>query len=184
MTRREVPGKGCNYTVHPRTNLAPETASPPKGTAQTPEAASDKPSRTINTGTKVPYSEVQADFNLVARKAGFIVSQVLDASIRQTIRLRFKDHELDGLKRIFELAGDSAWLRGEGRESGWRPDLEYLLRPKTIRRLLEGSFGSEPDTTAGKWTPEQKAAYTARLQGEASPVGSIAKKILGGVSVQ
>ena len=53
LTRREVVGKGCNYTVHPivklanpRTGCAPEKASPPKPTAQTPEAVSDKPSRT------------------------------------------------------------------------------------------------------------------------------------------
>ena len=52
LTRNEVPGKGCSYVVHPRSDCAPkpvrpEAASPPKGTTLTPEAASDKPSRTI-----------------------------------------------------------------------------------------------------------------------------------------
>jgi len=49
LTRRENPGKGCNYTVHP-VRGTPEATSPrkdypPKGTAQTPEATSDKPSK-------------------------------------------------------------------------------------------------------------------------------------------
>lgn len=54
LTRREVPGKGCNYTVHPIVRLdTPEAITPrsdnaPKGTTPTPEAASGKPSRTIN----------------------------------------------------------------------------------------------------------------------------------------
>ena len=50
-------GKGCSYVVHPRSDFAPEATSPPKGTTQTPEAASDKPSRTINTtkrATRLP----------------------------------------------------------------------------------------------------------------------------------
>jgi hypothetical protein len=55
LTRREILGKGCNYTVHPivrfssdpRSDNAPEVTTPPKGTTQTPEAASGKPSRTI-----------------------------------------------------------------------------------------------------------------------------------------
>jgi hypothetical protein len=64
LTRREVPGRGCNYTVHPivrlatpeavspRSGFAPEAAAPrrdcatpPKPIRDTPEAASDKPSK-------------------------------------------------------------------------------------------------------------------------------------------
>lgn len=52
LTRREVLGKGCNYTVHPRSHCTPEAASPrndcatpPKPVRETPEAASDKPSK-------------------------------------------------------------------------------------------------------------------------------------------
>jgi hypothetical protein len=61
LTRIEVPGKGCRYSVHPQCApevisppkpLRPEAASPrkdypPKPATLTPEAASDKPSRTI-----------------------------------------------------------------------------------------------------------------------------------------
>jgi hypothetical protein len=47
LIRDERPGKGCLYTVTPRSHCTPEAASPPKGTTLTPEAASDKPSRTI-----------------------------------------------------------------------------------------------------------------------------------------
>ena len=49
LSRDERPGKGVFYRIHPRRDFAPEAVSPPKGTTQTPEAASDKPSRTINT---------------------------------------------------------------------------------------------------------------------------------------
>lgn len=55
LTRREVPGKGCNYTVHPRNDCAPkppqglrprrEQQEPPQGLRATPAAAADKPSK-------------------------------------------------------------------------------------------------------------------------------------------
>jgi hypothetical protein len=56
LTRREVAGKGCNYTVHPRTEFAPEDTSPPKGTTRTPEAVSGKPSRTPKSEAKASSS--------------------------------------------------------------------------------------------------------------------------------
>ena len=61
LTRNEVVGKGCNYTVHPRKDKATpeaasapkrlrgETTSPPKSVRATPEAASDKPSKNHHT---------------------------------------------------------------------------------------------------------------------------------------
>lgn len=51
LSREEVVGKGCRYVVHPRTDCTPEKISPPKLLPKTPEAVSDKPSRTI-TNTK------------------------------------------------------------------------------------------------------------------------------------
>jgi hypothetical protein len=52
MSRAEVPGRGCRYIIHP----SPEVASPPKRATPTPEAASDKPSRTITSPEASPPS--------------------------------------------------------------------------------------------------------------------------------
>ncbi|SEM54623.1 Helix-turn-helix domain-containing protein [Sphingomonas gellani] len=61
MSRQEVPGRGCRYIIHPTPAAASppkplrgEAASPPKGTTPTPEAASDKPSRTITSPEASP----------------------------------------------------------------------------------------------------------------------------------
>lgn len=50
LTRREVPGKGCDYYVHPRSDCAPADSAPPQRLRDTPAAAADKPSRTIISG--------------------------------------------------------------------------------------------------------------------------------------
>ena len=61
MSRSEVPGKGCRYIIHPTPEatsppkpLRGEETSPPKGATPTPEAASDKPSRTITSPEASP----------------------------------------------------------------------------------------------------------------------------------
>jgi hypothetical protein len=56
IERDERPGKGCYYTVHPRSERTPEAASPPKRLPKTPEAASDKPSRTTRLPQKATPS--------------------------------------------------------------------------------------------------------------------------------
>ena len=55
LSREERPGRGCVYTVHPRTDCAPQPLrpadpAPPQPLPQTPAAAADKPSRTTNNG--------------------------------------------------------------------------------------------------------------------------------------
>ena len=45
MSRKETPGKGCHYTIHPRSNCAPAESAPPQKTAQTPAESADKPSK-------------------------------------------------------------------------------------------------------------------------------------------
>jgi len=57
LTRKETPGRGCRYIVHPRRDFAPEDASPPKRLTPTPETASDKPSRTITSSTAKAVSD-------------------------------------------------------------------------------------------------------------------------------
>jgi hypothetical protein len=55
LTREEVPGKGCNYLVHPQQELplaapaenAPRKKCAPQKTARTPAKSAGKPSRTV-----------------------------------------------------------------------------------------------------------------------------------------
>lgn len=185
LTRREVPGKGCNYSVHPRNSCAPEEIAPPKGTTQTPEAASDKPSRTINTGTKVPLVErVQNHWNEVAKRCSYHKAEVLDASRRQTIRLRAKEHGEDRLLEAFDLAGKATWMLAKAKSGEWKADLDFILRPGTLRKLFEGGYGQDDSTASEKWTPERMAAYAAKHGDGAQAVGSVAKKIMEGVQTQ
>lgn len=74
LTRKETPGRGCRYIVHPRSDCTPERSSPPKGTTRTPEAVSDKPSRTLTpSGDKSPSGSARAGKPVPARPKGTFI---------------------------------------------------------------------------------------------------------------
>lgn len=142
LTRREVPGKGCNYTVHPRRDFAPEETSPPKGTTQTPEAASGKPSRTIITGAKAPYEAVIETWNEASKTSGIPQVRVLNNSRKQMLGLRLKEHGLTTMLEAVRRVHASPWCRG-GEGANRRADIMYILQPKTLARVLEGFYGED-----------------------------------------
>lgn len=77
LTRKEVPGKGCYYTVHPRSDDAPAKSAPPQRTTKTPAAAADKPSRTIKNTEKereheIPSGWVPAQFGLKTKSRAIV----------------------------------------------------------------------------------------------------------------
>lgn len=202
LVRREVPGKGCNYTVLPRNSCAPAKNAPPQGTTDTPAAAADKPSRTINSEAKASSDRVIEHWNAVAKKNGFIAAAVVDASRRQTVRLRIKEHGEDRMKLAFDRLAGSSWMKGQGRDSKWKPDLDFALRPATIRKALEGSYATDEEPVRQLTTDEKRerdlananffdsigrhdeAAEIRRRWPTAPSIGALASKIMEGARPQ
>lgn len=208
LTRREVLGKGCNYTVHPRSDDTPAENAPPQRTTQTPAAAADKPSVTVNSEAKASSQRVIEAWNEMAKKAKLPEVRVLDASRRQSLRLRLKDHGETTLIEAIGAIGRNAWLRGEGRDSNWRPDFDFFLSPAKLRKVIEGSYGPDGEQDRARLSPiEQAKAYSERADflrsinrpddaadwdrkaaalrcgsmAGAAPIGSLAKNFLEGV---
>jgi hypothetical protein len=147
LIRREVLGKGCNYTVlpsrpaaaAPRSDNAPADTAPPQGTTPTPAAAADKPSRTITSGAKAPELRVIEAWNELPKVHKV---KILDNSRKQQLRLRIKAHGLETMLEAVRLVGRSPFLRGEVGD-GRMADINIILQPKTLARVLEGFYGTE-----------------------------------------
>jgi hypothetical protein len=213
LLRREVPGKGCNYTVLPKTTaaVAPrsrstgETTAPAQRTPPTPAAVADKPLNNHQTGDKSPELRVIEAWN---EGGALIECKVLDNSRKQMLRLRLKSHGLATMLEAVRLAKASTFLRGE-KGDGRKADINIILQPKTLARVLEGFYGedeSRPMTPAKQveqlrrmisryeeWgRPEDAEECRRRISAlEAGPsgdaavsVGSAAQKIMEGVRLQ
>lgn len=146
LTRREVPGKGCNYTVHPivrfaadpRSDNAPEVTTPPKGTTPTPEAASGKSSRTINTEAKASLGRVLEAW----KKAGLPEVRVLTNERKQKAFARIREHGEATILEAIQRIRRSKFLTGQT-DRGFKADFDFLLQPKSLTRILEGFYGDD-----------------------------------------
>jgi hypothetical protein len=199
LTRREVPGKGCNYTVHPRSDFAPEAASPPKGTTQTPEAVSGKPSRTVNTDAKASCARVVAHWKAKAVPAGFADVEVMNASRTQRLMARYREVGEAKLIRAIDLMIESAFLRGQN-DRKRAVNFDFMLQPDKLPRILEGYYGEDakPSKRAvvrdAAWYERQAEFFesindshqaadyrlkAASLASGASSIGDLAAQIVG-----
>jgi hypothetical protein len=95
-------------------------------------------------------------YNSEAKKHGWPQVRVLDASRKQQLRLREKQHGEKGLIQAIDAMGASPFLRGEGRESKWRPDFDFLLQPQSLRRLIEGFYGEDERKVVRRSPEEQR----------------------------
>lgn len=107
LTRREVPGKGCNYTVHPRNSFTPETASPPKQVRDTPEAASDKPSKNHQSNSKTRGTRLPEDWEPAALTESLAAISLADAA-KELERFRDWAAAAPGEKGV-KLDWDATW---------------------------------------------------------------------------
>lgn len=159
LTRREVLGKGCNYTVHPRTDCAPaETAprsdngTPPQPLRDTPAAAAGKPSKNHQEpsylkGTGLPEDYPREAYMALvkARKSLTKVAFTEDSArgiFRKTKKLEAEGYDIEKL----------LWMAVD---QGWR-----TVFPNDECRATPG----------GNWTPERQAQLLRELaEREADP---------------
>lgn len=152
LTRREVTGRGCNYTIHPRKDFTPEAASPrkdftppPKGLRETPEAASDKPSKNHQEPSEdsadAPSLRPEHVFEFYQSTAGALglpVPRDFTPERRQLTRARVAQYPLTDFQTVFAKCRDSPFLRGD---RGRTPlTLDWLMQKKNFQKVLEGNY--------------------------------------------
>jgi hypothetical protein len=90
-----------------------------------------------------PLQEAFDAYNATARELGLPLAKTLTADRRRKLQARLTEHRLDGWKIGLEQLRRAPNLIGFA-ESGWRADLDFLLRPDKLNRLIEGGYASRP----------------------------------------
>ncbi len=159
LARREVPGKGCNYTVHPRSHVTPEVTSPrsertlpPKPVRDTPEAASGKPSKNHQEPSRISSNDDSASddapslrpehvfegYQEMAAGIGLPVPRDFTPERRQLVRGRISQYSLDDFLTVFGRCRDSPFLRGD---KGRTPlTFDWLMKKGNFQKTLEGNY--------------------------------------------
>lgn len=97
-----------------------------------------KPERTDYQGVLDAYHECCPSFPAVIK---------LSETRKRAIKARLKDYGLDEIKRAFNLAGQSDFLKGS---SGWQASFDWLMKPANMTKVLEGNYTNRASPAGGK----------------------------------
>jgi Helix-turn-helix domain len=160
LSRNEVIGKGCKYTIHPRHGDTPATKSPvphsrkpPPQRHPTPATVAPKPSKNhqepplepngsvVSSETPLTANELVDEWNDLATELGLpLVAKLTDAR-RRRANARLRQYpELQIWQRAFANIRASPLCRGDNAR-GWRADFDFLLQDRSFTKLIEGSYG-------------------------------------------
>jgi hypothetical protein len=138
LTRQEILGKGCKYTVHPRRNCTPAKSSPPQKLTKTPAKSAGKPSRTtIKTKGKrasvLPDGWVPSEFGKASKSFAIVDGWSVD-ELTEHIERFTAHHTARGNKFPDWQAAWSTWVLNtkkfeQGRKNGNRPANDTITNP-------------------------------------------------------
>jgi len=125
-------------------SVSNETVVPTNGHDPTPDLPPlPKILRRTNGGeTRVPVQKAFDNYNLAAAEYGLPLAEKLTEDRRRKLRARLKEHTLEGWNRALTNIEGTPFLRGEN-DRGWRADLDFLLQPTSLNKVLEGAYGDD-----------------------------------------
>jgi uncharacterized protein YdaU (DUF1376 family) len=91
--------------------------------------------------------EVFAHWQSIAVPAGCPAIQKITPKRRQACKARLRDDGLEDIKRAIDRIPASDFLTG--RRSEWRADIEFLLRPDSVTKILEGKYDNTGNGSRG-----------------------------------
>jgi hypothetical protein len=86
-----------------------------------------------------PADAVVAEWNSVADASGLPTVSKLSRVRASKLKQRIAEHGLEETVEAIRRLGRSPFCRGEN-DRGWRANFDWLLRPETITKVLEGTY--------------------------------------------
>jgi hypothetical protein len=115
-----------------------------------PETETETERTDANASVSAPAAEIDAEveagfaeFNAMASDAGWPIVRSMTAPRRARLKKLLNKVGASGWSEILTRARASPFLCGAN-GSGWRADFDFLLRPSSIAKLLEGSYDDKP----------------------------------------
>lgn len=100
----------------------------------------------------------------VAKPLDLSCWSALTAKRRKAVNARLRDHGMEAIRMAIEHVPKSAFLRGEAGD--WNgANLDFLMRPDVISRILEGKYDDRSKATA-RFSEKPRDGFAAALDDE------------------
>ncbi|MFG1222157.1 hypothetical protein [Xanthobacter wiegelii] len=137
----------------------PKNYSPPISTPSVPDGTSS-PSATDCDATdrQDELAEALAAFNRMAAEVGLPEAQGLSRKRRLALKARLRDcGGIAGWRIAMDRVRASPFLRGDN-DRGWRASLDFLLKPESFAKLMEGAYDPAPGARRQRAEPRSSMA--------------------------
>lgn len=140
---RERQRNGDNVTRNATANPDKEKSpTPPKEINPSPPVISSEITPPPIANDDLTEGEVLEAWNGLASDCGLPTVSKLTNARRRKLHARIRDHPFEDWAAALAAIRRSQFLRGEN-DRGWRANFDWLLRPETIPKLLEGQYDEQ-----------------------------------------
>ena len=147
--RKVSPCTPSKEKTQPSSNFTP---SVPDGTSSPSATDRDVPDR------QDELAEALAAFNRMAAQVGLPEAQGLSRKRRLALKARLRDcGGIAGWRIAMDRVRASPFLRGDN-DRGWRASLDFLLKPESFAKLMEGAYDLAPGARRQRAEPRSSMA--------------------------
>ncbi|MFG1250512.1 hypothetical protein [Xanthobacter flavus] len=131
--------------VSPCTPSKEKTQPSPNFTPSVPNGTSSPSATDCDAADRQDeLAEALAAFNRMAAEVGLPEAQKLIRKRRLALKARLRDcGGIAGWRIAMDRVRASPFLRGDN-DRGWRASLDFLLKPESFAKLMEGAYGPAP----------------------------------------
>ena len=159
---RENGKKGGNPNLS-KTKRNPDWDNPPDNPKDKPHKPRAKSQNIDPKGSRDLILEAFEQFNEQALSLGLPTAQKLTSERKRKLAARLRDHGQDGWVSALQEIERSAFLRGDS-QSGWRADLDFLLQPSKLTKVIEGAYRDAPNGAGAHLRPGTEAFERAKRE--------------------
>lgn len=87
----------------------------------------------------LPVKEAFDAYNAKATELKLPTAKILSSDRRRKLEARLREHQIVGWMQALEELTQAPFLLGQN-DRGWRADLDFLLSPAKLNRLIEGGY--------------------------------------------
>ncbi|NMN58021.1 hypothetical protein FHT36_001923 [Xanthobacter sp. SG618] len=147
--RKASPCTPSKEKTQPSPNFTP---SVPKGTSSPSATDCDAADR------QEELAEALAAFNRMAAEVGLPEAQGMSRKRRLALKARLRDcGGIAGWRIAMDRVRASPFLRGDN-DRGWRASLDFLLKPESFAKLMEGAYDPAPGARRQRAEPRSSMA--------------------------
>lgn len=108
---------------------------------------------------QTPYKEIVALYHEICKS--YPTLRNVSSKRKKAIAARWKEygHDLDTFRELFEIAEDSAFLKGKNNRN-WTADFNWLMNSENMAKVLEGKYNTDLQPADRRTTAEPAKADT------------------------